>query len=343
MPLDPPDAVSGGGPLPRPYYDIYDPFLALNTAAAVTTKLKIGTGICLVVQRDPIVTAKMVSSIDQLSNGRFLFGVGNGWNRTRSKTTAPSSQPATSWRASGSRRCRRSGPRTNPRMKANSCKFGPMSQWPKPVQKPLSADHRRRRLPVCRAPRHPLRQRLDSARRPAGARRRRRASSRNFATWRPRPGATPLPCRSPSSASLTTSTKLRFCQEIGVDRVVFSLPAEKEDKIMPILDRWVEVKRTLGILIAAQQLSAARSINRLRCKLPVLKEGNEHATTTRLPAADPRSNHGGPPGDRSPPEARRTSRGPRLRLPLGRRLADRSAPPRTADAACRGIGPNAGV
>ncbi len=71
----------GGGPLPRPYYEIYDPFLALNTAAAVTTKLKIGTGIALVVQRDPIVTAKMVSSIDQLSSGRFLFGVGNGWNR----------------------------------------------------------------------------------------------------------------------------------------------------------------------------------------------------------------------------------------------------------------------
>src|SRR4051794_22655551 len=71
----------GGGPLPRPYYDIYDPFLALNTAAAVTKNLMIGTGICLVVQRDPIVTAKMVSSIDQLSQGRFLFGVGNGWNR----------------------------------------------------------------------------------------------------------------------------------------------------------------------------------------------------------------------------------------------------------------------
>jgi probable F420-dependent oxidoreductase len=71
----------GGGPLPRPYYDIYDPFLALNAAAAATTTLKIGTGICLVVQRDPIVTAKMVSTIDQLSQGRFLFGVGNGWNR----------------------------------------------------------------------------------------------------------------------------------------------------------------------------------------------------------------------------------------------------------------------
>src|ERR1700738_4468751 len=57
------------------------PFLALNTAAAVTTKLKIGTGIALLTQRDPIVTAKVVSTIDQLSDGRVLFGVGNGWNQ----------------------------------------------------------------------------------------------------------------------------------------------------------------------------------------------------------------------------------------------------------------------
>ena len=70
-----------GGPLIRPYYDIMDPFLALNTAAAVTTNLKIGTGVCLINQRDPIHLAKTVSTIDQLSAGRFLFGVGNGWNQ----------------------------------------------------------------------------------------------------------------------------------------------------------------------------------------------------------------------------------------------------------------------
>ena len=70
-----------GGPLIRPYYDIMDPFLVLNTAATATTKLKVGTGIALLTQRDPIVTAKVVSTIDQLSQGRFLFGVGNGWNQ----------------------------------------------------------------------------------------------------------------------------------------------------------------------------------------------------------------------------------------------------------------------
>ncbi len=71
----------GGGTLPRPYYEIMDPFLVLNAAAAATRSLKIGTGVCLVNQRDPIETAKTVSTIDQLSGGRFLFGVGNGWNQ----------------------------------------------------------------------------------------------------------------------------------------------------------------------------------------------------------------------------------------------------------------------
>src|SRR5260370_14957506 len=58
-----------------------DPFVALMAAAAVSKTIKVGTGICLIAQRDPIQTAKLVSSIDQLSGGRFLFGVGNGWNR----------------------------------------------------------------------------------------------------------------------------------------------------------------------------------------------------------------------------------------------------------------------
>src|SRR5205085_7392720 len=71
----------GGGELPKMYYDVMDPFVTLTAAAAATKTLKVGTGVCLVNQRDPIQTAKLVSSIDQLSAGRFLFGVGNGWNQ----------------------------------------------------------------------------------------------------------------------------------------------------------------------------------------------------------------------------------------------------------------------
>src|SRR6059036_4301762 len=69
-----------GGDLPKKYYDVMDPFVTLAAAAAATTRLRLGTGVCLVVQRDPIQTAKAVASLDQVSGGRFLFGIGAGWN-----------------------------------------------------------------------------------------------------------------------------------------------------------------------------------------------------------------------------------------------------------------------
>ncbi|HEU4978604.1 MAG TPA: LLM class F420-dependent oxidoreductase [Solirubrobacteraceae bacterium] len=71
----------GGTELPKEYSHTLDPFVALGAAAAVTTRLRLGTGICLVVERDPITTAKEVATLDHLSGGRFLFGVGAGWNR----------------------------------------------------------------------------------------------------------------------------------------------------------------------------------------------------------------------------------------------------------------------
>jgi probable F420-dependent oxidoreductase len=69
-----------GGELPGEYSRTYDPFVALTAAAASTEKLLVATGICLVIERDPIITAKEVASLDRLSGGRFLFGVGAGWN-----------------------------------------------------------------------------------------------------------------------------------------------------------------------------------------------------------------------------------------------------------------------
>ncbi len=69
-----------GGDLPKEYWHTYDPFIALTAAAAATERLKVATGICLVVERDPITTAKEVASLDQLSGGRLLFGIGAGWN-----------------------------------------------------------------------------------------------------------------------------------------------------------------------------------------------------------------------------------------------------------------------
>jgi probable F420-dependent oxidoreductase len=69
-----------GGELPPEYWHTYDPFIALTAAAAATERLRVATGICLVVERDPIITANEVASLDQLSRGRLLFGVGAGWN-----------------------------------------------------------------------------------------------------------------------------------------------------------------------------------------------------------------------------------------------------------------------
>ncbi|SDB47976.1 LLM class F420-dependent oxidoreductase [Belnapia rosea] len=70
----------GGGELPRRYKHTHDPFVALSFAAAATKTLLLGTGVCLIPQRDPIITAKSVASLDRLSGGRFVFGVGGGWN-----------------------------------------------------------------------------------------------------------------------------------------------------------------------------------------------------------------------------------------------------------------------
>src|SRR5262249_18924763 len=67
-----------GGELPKKYYDVMDPFVALSAAAAATTRLRVATGVCLVVQRDPIQTAKQVASLDQISRGRLPLGIGAG-------------------------------------------------------------------------------------------------------------------------------------------------------------------------------------------------------------------------------------------------------------------------
>src|SRR5437879_13680759 len=69
----------GGGTLPKEYWHSYDPFVALTAAGMVTTRLRLGTGICLVIERDPIVMAKEVATVDRLSHGRDIVTIGGGW------------------------------------------------------------------------------------------------------------------------------------------------------------------------------------------------------------------------------------------------------------------------
>jgi probable F420-dependent oxidoreductase len=80
IPLSRRTPFPGGGDLPKRYKHTHDPFVALSFAAAATRTLKLGTGIALIPQRDPIITAKSVASLDQLSGGRVLFAMGGGWN-----------------------------------------------------------------------------------------------------------------------------------------------------------------------------------------------------------------------------------------------------------------------
>ena len=97
----------GGGELPRDYWSSYDPFIALMAAAGATKRLRLGTGICLVIERDPIVTAKEVATLDRLSGGRVLFGIGGGWNAEEMENhgTAWKSR----WRAAAGARARDEG------------------------------------------------------------------------------------------------------------------------------------------------------------------------------------------------------------------------------------------
>jgi probable F420-dependent oxidoreductase len=234
-----------GGPLIRPYYDIMDPFLALNTAATVTTRLKVGTGIALLPQRDPIVTAKMVSTIDQLSGGRFLFGVGNGWNQDEIENHGTDFKSRHKLARERIEAMKTIWAQEEPEYHGEFVNFDKMKQWPKPKQKPHPPIIVGGAFPYAarRAIRYgdgwiPRADRL--AKDGIGVTVK---EFRELATKEGRDPAT-LPIsifRVPDEID-----GLRFCQEIGIDRVVFSLPAEREDEITPILDRWSELKRQLG-------------------------------------------------------------------------------------------------
>ena len=165
-------AYPAGGGLIRPYYDIMDPFLVLNAAATVTTKLKVGTGIALIIQRDPIVTAKEVSTIDQLSNGRFLFGVGNGWNQDEIENHGTAFKSRHKLARERIEAMKTIWANEEPEYHGEFVNFDKMKQWPKPYQKPhppIIVGGRLNTPPT----RLPLRRRLDPARRLAGDRRHR--------------------------------------------------------------------------------------------------------------------------------------------------------------------------
>src|SRR5690242_15697364 len=136
IPLSRKSPFPSGGELPKKYYDAMDPFVTLTAAAAATTRLKVGTGICLVVQRDPIQTAKLVSSIDQVSGGRFLFGVGNGWNSDEIENHGTAFKSRHKVARERIEAMKVIWTKSKAEYHGEFVNFDPMMTWPKPVQKP---------------------------------------------------------------------------------------------------------------------------------------------------------------------------------------------------------------
>lgn len=126
----------GGAELPKEYSHTLDPFVAMAAAAAVTKDLLVGTGICLVIERDPIVLAKEVASVDHLSNGRLLFGIGGGWNLEEMENHG--TRPAVRWKVLRERilAMKEIWTKDEAEYHGQYVDFDPIWSWPKPVRKP---------------------------------------------------------------------------------------------------------------------------------------------------------------------------------------------------------------
>jgi probable F420-dependent oxidoreductase len=233
IPLSRASPFPQGGDLPKKYYDVMDPFVVLGAAAAVTSRLKIATGICLVPQRDPIQTAKAVASVDQISNGRFIFGVGAGWNADEMANHGTDFKRRNDVMRERIEAMRAIWTKSKAEYSGDHVRFGPMMTWPKPVQKPHppvivggGLPHGARRalaygdgwMPHVRRPAYHLLDRLSEFRDMA------KAAGRTIpiTAW----GVEHEP------------EKWGAYRDAGCERVVLSINSEAADKVLPQLDRW---------------------------------------------------------------------------------------------------------
>ncbi|HEX4889924.1 MAG TPA: LLM class F420-dependent oxidoreductase [Alphaproteobacteria bacterium] len=227
----------GGPELPKPYYDVMDPFVALATAAAVTKKIKLATGICLVIQRDPIQTAKEICTLDTLSGGRFLFGVGAGWNAEEMADHGTKFEERMDVMRERIEAIKLICSKSKPEYHGKHVNFEPFMTWPKTVQKPHP--------PV-----------LVGGGYPHGARR----AAEYGDGWMPITGRGDIIAaipkfrqmvaerdRDPDSVEITVfgvapdAEKIKPYGDAGAKRVIFGLPSEGADTIMPLLDKMAEV------------------------------------------------------------------------------------------------------
>jgi probable F420-dependent oxidoreductase len=233
----------GGPNLPKEYWHAHDPFVALAMAAAVTTRLKVGTGICLVVERDPIVLAKQVASLDFLSNGRFLFGIGGGWNAEEMANHGTDFKKR--WRVLRERilAMKEIWTKDEPEFHGEFVNFDPIWSYPKPVQKPHppillgnnTPNGRQRVVEFCDGW-FPIAARAGDL-------------TEGIADLRARAGKAG---RDPKSLSVSVysaaaeESTVRQYEKAGVERTIFSLPSADRDTVLPILDRYAKLARTVS-------------------------------------------------------------------------------------------------
>ncbi len=246
IPLSRKSPWGGGGDLPKQYYDVMDPFVTLTAAACATKTLKIGTGVCLVNQRDPIQLAKLVASIDQVSAGRFLFGVGNGWNQDEMENHGTVFATRHKLVRERIEAMREIWTKSKPEYHGEFVNFDPMMTWPKPVQKPHP--------PVIIGGVYPYAARravrygdgwMPLAGRPA--------QYGDVFDYVPKfremlkeAGRDPETFPVSLFSSVDDLDRLKRYRDMGIVRSVVSLPAAGEDVVLPILDRWAELMRQVG-------------------------------------------------------------------------------------------------
>ena len=235
----------GGPNLPPEYWHALDPFVALTTAAAVTTRLKLGTGVCLVIERDPITLAKEVASLDWVSRGRALFGIGGGWNAEEMENHG--TDFASRWKVLRERiaAMKEIWTKDEAEYHGKFVNFDKLWSFPKPVQKPYppilmggSGPHARQRAVDFDGHWMPIAARDYSE--PV------EAAMADLRARAERAGRDPATVTVSLFGTPGDEAKLAGWRDLGVERAIFMLPSAPRDKVLPLLDKYAAVAKKVG-------------------------------------------------------------------------------------------------
>jgi probable F420-dependent oxidoreductase len=230
----------GGGDLPKKYYDAMDPFVTLTAAAMATKTLMVGTGICLIAQRDPIQTAKLVASIDNVTGGRFLFGVGNGWNQDEMENHGTEFKSRHKRARENIEAMKAIWTKSKAEYHGEFVNFDPMMAWPKPVQKPHP--------PIIVGGAYPYSARRAIAYGDGWIPQAGRGGTGEIADMIPQfRQQTAEAGRDPASIAITVwfpksdPDLMKRYEDLGVERVVFNVESEPAEKCLPVIDKIAEL------------------------------------------------------------------------------------------------------